>query len=52
MTNWLVKRHSKSLGHCRCERLHLEAGTLYAMNCGRIIGSVASGPGLSWAAGR
>lgn len=48
MTNWRVERNGILLSHFLCGRLVLKHGTLYAENGVRIIGSVASGAGLTW----
>jgi hypothetical protein len=50
MTLWIVHRGSEYLGGFIAERLELRAGSLFAMRGNRIVGSVASGPGLTWQA--
>ena len=48
MKVWLVMRNGEKLGRFLAEELVLMRGTLFAKREGRIIGSVASGPGLTW----
>jgi hypothetical protein len=48
MKNWIETRRGKFIGHFLCEDLMLKDGTLYALRNGKIIGAVASGPGLFW----
>jgi hypothetical protein len=48
MSIWSVYRDSEILGHWIGEELRIDGNTLYAYRNGKIIGSVASGPGLHW----
>jgi hypothetical protein len=48
LKHWLVKRDGVELGHFVGEDLVLEDGTLCAVQDGKVIGAIASGPGLTW----
>jgi hypothetical protein len=48
LKQWLVQRHGSKLGTFIAEKLQWRGDTLCALRGGRIIGSVAAGPGLTW----
>ena len=48
MKNWRVKRNGELLGHFIADEVVLIEGVLLAKRHGKIIGSIASGSGLTW----
>ena len=48
MKYWTVFRDGAKIGTFLCENVLYENGNLFAMRGGYIIGSLASGPGLTW----